>query len=95
MLFCDLVGSTAFSTTFDPEELISIMRRFQSTCDAVITGHGGTVAKFMGDGILAYLGTRKPMRMMLNAPCARDSMLSRKSVSFFSLPMSHCKCASA
>ena len=59
VLFCDLVGSTAFSTTFDPEELISIMRRFQSTCDAVITGHGGTVARFMGDGILAYFGYPK------------------------------------
>jgi class 3 adenylate cyclase/predicted ATPase len=59
VLFCDLVGSTAFSATVDPEELIGIMRRFQGTCDAVITGHGGTVARFMGDGILAYFGYPK------------------------------------
>src|SRR5262249_50461180 len=56
VLFCDLVGSTAFATTVDPEELSGVIRRFQSTCDAMITHHDGTVARFMGDGILAYFG---------------------------------------
>jgi class 3 adenylate cyclase/tetratricopeptide (TPR) repeat protein len=55
-MFCDLVGSTAFSRLLDPEETREVIRAFQNTCTDVIGRFDGIVAKYMGDGILAYFG---------------------------------------
>jgi class 3 adenylate cyclase/predicted ATPase len=56
VLFCDLVGSTALAVKLDAEDLREAIRGFQSSCAAVITQMGGYVARFMGDGLLAYFG---------------------------------------
>jgi len=56
VLFCDLVGSTALAAKLDPEDLSGVIRKFQHTCASVIAAHDGNLAKFMGDGILAYFG---------------------------------------
>jgi predicted ATPase/class 3 adenylate cyclase len=56
VLFCDLVGSTALSTRLDPEEMREVIRAYQGTCAAVIERFKGYIAKFMGDGVLAYFG---------------------------------------
>ena len=56
VLFCDLVGSTALSSTVDLEILSVLIRRYQDACAGVISRFGGFVAKFMGDGVLAYFG---------------------------------------
>ena len=56
VLFCDLVGSTPLASKLDPEDLSALIRTFQDACAGVITRAGGYVAKYMGDGILAYFG---------------------------------------
>jgi class 3 adenylate cyclase/tetratricopeptide (TPR) repeat protein len=56
VLFCDLVGSTALAGTLDPELLSTLIRRYQDACTGAISRFGGFVAKFMGDGVLAYFG---------------------------------------
>jgi class 3 adenylate cyclase len=56
VLFCDLAGSTALSARLDPEDMREVIRAYQETCAVVITHHDGFVAKFMGDGLLAYFG---------------------------------------
>ncbi|HZB92184.1 MAG TPA: adenylate/guanylate cyclase domain-containing protein, partial [Stellaceae bacterium] len=56
VLFCDLVGSTALSGTVDPELLGAMIRRYQDAAAGAIGRFGGFVAKFMGDGVLAYFG---------------------------------------
>jgi hypothetical protein len=56
VLFCDLVGSTALAVKLDPEDLRDVIRGFQGCCAAVIAQMGGHVARFMGDGLLAYFG---------------------------------------
>ncbi len=56
VLVCDLVGSTALSTRLDPEDLRSILREFQRCCGDAIRRYEGHVARFMGDGVLAYFG---------------------------------------
>jgi class 3 adenylate cyclase/predicted ATPase len=56
VMFCDLVGSTALSVRFDPEELREEIRAYQNTVSAVVTRYDGFVAKYMGDGVLAYFG---------------------------------------
>src|SRR5580700_594083 len=56
VLFCDMVGSTALSGTIDPELLGALIRRYQDAVAGAIGRFGGFVAKFMGDGVLAYFG---------------------------------------
>jgi len=56
VLFCDMVGSTALSNAVDPELLGSVLRRYQDATAGAIGRFGGFVAKFMGDGVLAYFG---------------------------------------
>src|SRR5882672_11073956 len=56
VMFADLVGSTALSTRLDPEDLRKIIGAYQRRCAEVIAKSGGFVARYMGDGILAYFG---------------------------------------
>jgi class 3 adenylate cyclase len=56
VMFCDLVGSTALSTRLDPEDLREIISGYHRHCAEVIAKHGGFVARYMGDGVLAYFG---------------------------------------
>lgn len=56
VMFCDLVGSTALSEQFDPEDLSEIIRVFRETCESAISKYSGTTARFLGDGILVYFG---------------------------------------
>ena len=55
-MFSDLVGSTELSQRFDPEDLREVMRRYQDAVVGSTARHGGHVAKFLGDGVLAYFG---------------------------------------
>ena len=56
VMFCDLVGSTALSVQLDPEDMRDLIGGYQRRCSEVITKAGGFVAKYMGDGVLAYFG---------------------------------------
>ncbi len=56
MLFCDLVGSTSLSARLDPEDMREIIGAYHHCCAEMIEGAGGFVAKYMGDGVLAYFG---------------------------------------
>jgi len=56
VMFCDLVGSTALSARLDPEDMREIISAYHRCCAEQITNSGGFVARYMGDGILAYFG---------------------------------------
>ena len=56
VLFCDLVGSTELSAVLDPEDMRAVIGAYQSCCAAVVERFEGHVAKYMGDGVLAYFG---------------------------------------
>ncbi|MBN9488540.1 MAG: AAA family ATPase [Alphaproteobacteria bacterium] len=56
VVFVDLVDSTALSRALDPEDLRDAMRAYHNAVAEVIRADGGFVAKFMGDGVLAYFG---------------------------------------
>ena len=56
VMFVDLVGSTALSARLDPEDMGRVIRAYQECCAEVVERWGGHVAKYMGDGVLAYFG---------------------------------------
>src|SRR6202795_1563031 len=56
VMFCDLVGSRALSAKVDPEDLRGIFGAYHHCCAALVERNGGFVAKYMGDGVLAYFG---------------------------------------
>lgn len=55
-LFLDLVGSTALSARFDPEDISEVLTRYQNAVAGIVTRYEGHVAKYMGDGVLCYFG---------------------------------------
>ena len=56
VLFSDLVGSTALATALDPEDMSRLIKRYQDACAGAVARFDGYIAKFMGDGVLAYFG---------------------------------------
>jgi class 3 adenylate cyclase/predicted ATPase len=56
VMFCDLVGSTALSAKLDPEDLRTIIGTYHRCCADLVERNGGFIAKYMGDGVLAYFG---------------------------------------
>ena len=69
VMFCDLVGSTALSGRFDPEELREELRAYQNAVSGVVARYDGFVAKFMGDGVLVYSAIRGRMRTTPSGRC--------------------------
>jgi class 3 adenylate cyclase/tetratricopeptide (TPR) repeat protein len=55
-LFCDLVGSTEITAQLDPEEWREVVAGYHRATAEAITRFGGHVAKYLGDGVMAYFG---------------------------------------
>src|ERR1700758_2316437 len=56
VMFCDLVGSTELSARLDPEDLREVIAAYHRAVADVVTTFDGFIAKYMGDGVLAYFG---------------------------------------
>jgi class 3 adenylate cyclase/predicted ATPase len=59
VMFVDLIESTALSRRLDPEEMQEVLRAYHDAVAAQVLAFEGHVAKFMGDGVLAYFGWPK------------------------------------
>ena len=55
-MFVDLVSSTELAAKLDPEDLGEVIGSFQRACATAVNQFGGSIAKYMGDGALAYFG---------------------------------------
>jgi class 3 adenylate cyclase len=56
VLFCDMVESTSLSARLSAEEMHELISVYQETVAGAVKRYGGYVAKFLGDGVLAYFG---------------------------------------
>ncbi|HXZ89108.1 MAG TPA: zinc-ribbon domain-containing protein, partial [Candidatus Binataceae bacterium] len=56
VLFCDLVGSTEISSKLDPEEWREVVASYHRAAADAIERFGGHVAKYLGDGVMAFFG---------------------------------------
>ncbi|MEL7091262.1 MAG: adenylate/guanylate cyclase domain-containing protein [Pseudomonadota bacterium] len=55
-MFCDLVGSTALSEEFDPEDYRDLITRYRELVDQTVAKFGGEIANYAGDGVVAIFG---------------------------------------
>jgi class 3 adenylate cyclase len=54
VMFCDLVGFTKLTERLDPEDLTTVVRDYQRAVVGVIERYDGYVARYFGDGVMAY-----------------------------------------
>src|SRR5215212_6394707 len=56
VLFADIVGFTKLAEILSPERTFALLRSFQERSSAIVFNHGGTLDKYMGDGLMATFG---------------------------------------
>jgi adenylate cyclase len=69
ILTVDLRGFTRLSTELQPDEVMSVLQDYQHRVCPLIVAAGGSIDKFLGDGILASFGAVKP-----SATAAADAL---------------------
>lgn len=56
VLFADIRGFTAISEKENPEKIVGLLNRYFSAMSQIIFDHGGTLDKYIGDGLMAIFG---------------------------------------
>ena len=56
VMFVDLVASTELSARLDPEDFAQVVGSYHRICASAVAQFEGSVAKYLGDGVLAYFG---------------------------------------
>jgi len=74
-MFVDLVDSTKLSAQMDPEDLRTVISAFQQSVASAIEAQAGFIARYMGDGVLAYFGY----------PAAQEDAVDRSLIAALSL----------
>ncbi len=73
VLFADIIGFTRLCASEPPERIFALLRQFHGRMAQEVFAAGGTLDKFIGDGLMATFGT--PARSALDATnalrCAR------------------------
>ncbi len=88
ILFIDMVGSTSLAEKLDPEEWRQVVVKLHTTLGETITAHHGTIAQYLGDGLLAFFGATEAseddpenaIRAALDGQAAVTNLLSSEKV---------------
>ncbi|MGY3539908.1 MULTISPECIES: adenylate/guanylate cyclase domain-containing protein [unclassified Bradyrhizobium] len=56
VLFADVVGFTAFASEKTPDQVIGFLRELLAMLGEAVFAHGGSIDKFLGDGLMAVFG---------------------------------------
>lgn len=61
ILMLDIKGFTRLAATLPPQDVVSLLASYQAAMLQLIRDQGGTVDKFLGDGIMVTFGASRPM----------------------------------
>lgn len=75
IMFIDIRGFTTLSHKMEATDLIGLLSEYQERIVPIIQQHGGSIDKFMGDGILASFGAVHP-----NDHYAADALQATQSI---------------
>lgn len=79
VLFADIRGFTAISENENPEKVVGLLNHYFSAMSEIIFDHGGTLDKYIGDGLMALFGaptaTPDDAKNALNAAVAMQKRL--------------------
>ena len=79
VLFADIRGFTSISEHTQPEKIVGLLNRYFSAMTDIIFAHGGTLDKYLGDGLMALFGapttTPEDASNALNAAVAMQRRL--------------------
>jgi adenylate cyclase len=79
ILFADIRGFTRISEHAPPEQIVNLLNRYFSAMTDIIFAHGGTLDKYLGDGLMALFGapttTPEDASNALNAAVAMQRRL--------------------
>jgi adenylate cyclase len=62
MMFIDIRDFTSFAEQYEPNEVVATLNELFELAVPIITGKGGHVDKFVGDGLLAVFGAPRRQR---------------------------------
>ena len=60
VVFCDLRGFTALAEAAEPEEVMEILHQYHAALGELIFEHGGTLERFLGDGLMVLFNDPVP-----------------------------------
>jgi adenylate cyclase len=61
VVFLDLRGYTSFAETAEPEEVMGVLREYHAAMGQLVLGHGGTLERFAGDGMMVFFNDPVPV----------------------------------
>src|SRR6516165_7679243 len=82
MLFVDVIGFTGVSAQLPGVEVIALLRKCLGLFEEAVFAHGGTLDKYLGDGLMATFGTPLPGPRDASNAVASARAMTRKMVAW-------------
>jgi len=60
VLFADIKAFSAYCKRADPLQIQEVLQNYLTAMTVILRDHGGTLDKYMGDGIMAFFGDAEP-----------------------------------